>query len=1110
MSFFLRVVEASPSLYEPDDTTSYGWMGFVFAQAQQVGPSYGYFHIADLWTLNVAPSGFLVFAPRRPANPATFVTRFWAAPFAKQNPSLGLPAWVPNPDDEQLIVSGIDMAFGAMGVQTTGSGSVLAFGGSFSFSIPSGGAVKPGTDDTLTIQGVQPGFGLAMANGSSMYGFENWLTLPLSGPSRGQIQLTATSGIDPSAGAADLAQHFFYPVAGGTTLDTSLAVLRYPLFDVGPTGPKLSFDVSLDPADPFNPDRTSFAFQSGAPALTSGFTTAMGQQVNLTPLAGSSLVFQPLPTQLTNGVPTGPGGAPVGSCLTACGQFQVSLTPATPDGSARILGGLSGAEYNVAASAPPIMEFVVGQPALALTDPTTASASSIVGLDDGGGLAVTAWTQLVSPAKAQTLEYCSQPQQSPFYAASGGSTNWLFGYAETPMWSGNGPTPLMPSVGYGLTSSQSDFVQYTAMDQHVLAPARWQAALDAQSETVQPPAVMVTGGGLLVTQAQGALPSVVIASTVDNAGTTHTFELANASPKLMAALQASQVFLVASRPTDANGNSLFTVNGDVAITDWSFSLDYTTTQAQPILIMKFGSASIATLAGQIGAWTEGQTFNEDPTAIQTLLASMIATATTNAASSDPELSAMYTAVAQAFNDPNWNGVLVLNPVLPGLPAVVQGVASGLPVGQALIGNHVGVRVNDLGQDAHGNPSITRSAVFALVDYEAPAATNASSSSLPYAFQVNYLRALFENAQLRIFDCQIELVINELFGVPAVLRAGNADAPSNAVTIQGTYQAKPSASGSADQQGSYAFVSLAPVEFRLAYERMTTFVTNPVITIALFEKIQYAPYSTGTQQQRTAKGSVASQAVASRFAFWGWFAFGPPLPVQGKSGPDLFDYDQLSFGNLGLIMRSHTPPVTGDPTWSLDTSHISFDLSSSQLRPGLANDLPVSLVALVADDSGSLTPSSFGCMPLALSANAPQQVSSANYALVYRLDLGGAGAMAPLTQNLIATIVVAWQPGGGMFAGIGIPGLGPQSLLPLQGVMPITIGGFGIAQDANGRLILQMTNCTASFLGGAVPPSPLAFTLNAVGVPQGANNTLIWFGEAVPTPASPKQLTTTAS
>ena len=55
-------------------------------------------------------------------------------------------------------------------------------------------------------------------------------------------------------------------------------------------------------------------------------------------------------------------------------------------------------------------------------------------------------------------------------------------------------------------------------------------------------------------------------------------------------------------------------------------------------------------------------------------------------------------------------------------------------------------------------------MFALVDYEKtpPKAPQSLNIGIKYNFEVEYLRALFTNSELRSFSCQINLTINNLF------------------------------------------------------------------------------------------------------------------------------------------------------------------------------------------------------------------------------------------------------------------------------------------------------------------------------------------------------------
>jgi len=310
-----------------------------------------------------------------------------------------------------------------------------------------------------------------------------------------------------------------------------------------------------------------------------------------------------------------------------------------------------------------------------------------------------------------------------------------------------------------------------------------------------------------------------------------------------------------------------------------------------------------------------------------------------------------------------------------------------------------------------------------------------------------------------------------------------DAPVNAIRIRGAYQARPDASGAPGEAGIYSFVTDEPARFRLAYERVAV-VKAQILHQINFTKIQFAPLSS------------QGDAVYSRFAFWGDLAFTAPGNPAALTGPDLFDFDSLQIANLGLIMASHVPPQPGDPSWSLDVASLAFDLSTSGLRAGLAYDLPVKLQRLAYDPNGSLTPASFGCTPLVLPAESLPQGDTASFVLVYQIDLGQPGAFAPSSRSLIATLITGWQPDGTYFAALGIPGLGPQNQLPLQGIMPLSVASFGLSMVPPGatkqQIAIQFTSCTVSFLGTAIPPMPGVFDISLFGKPPYPPSSILWF------------------
>jgi hypothetical protein len=255
------------------------------------------------------------------------------------------------------------------------------------------------------------------------------------------------------------------------------------------------------------------------------------------------------------------------------------------------------------------------------------------------------------------------------------------------------------------------------------------------------------GGTVGLTTADPPPAGITIARTTDAQGGAHVLSLELPTPALQAAMEQSSHFVVITRSTAAGGSPaapLFVVNGDAAIGDWRFALDLADQDdAATILVFKAASGStVRTLAGQLTAWAEPGVFNADPQATQARLVKIVETAIANAA--DPALAPWYGDVATALTDPAWNGVLVLNPSLTGLPAFVQARAAP---GQRLAAHHLRIANPPPATGAAG------SSVAGLIDYpRAPVLAVVSPGDVvPLLLD---LRALFVNSALALYEAQV--------------------------------------------------------------------------------------------------------------------------------------------------------------------------------------------------------------------------------------------------------------------------------------------------------------------------------------------------------------------
>ena len=241
---------------------------------------------------------------------------------------------------------------------------------------------------------------------------------------------------------------------------------------------------------------------------------------------------------------------------------------------------------------------------------------------------------------------------------------------------------------------------------------------------------------------------IAIARTTDAQGEPHVLSLELPAPALQAAMGQNSHFVVITRSTGVANNlvtPLFVVNGDVAIADWRFGLDFAAPdEAAPILVFKAAGGTVRTLVAQLSAWAEPGVFNADPKATQARLLKIVETAIANAA--DPALAPFYGDVAKALTDPGWNGVLVLNPSLPSLPAVVQG---RVPQAQRLAAHHLRIELPPLATDPAGH------SISGLIDYpRAPVLAAAGQGDNIPALLVE-LRALFVNSGLALYEAQVK-------------------------------------------------------------------------------------------------------------------------------------------------------------------------------------------------------------------------------------------------------------------------------------------------------------------------------------------------------------------
>jgi len=252
----------------------------------------------------------------------------------------------------------------------------------------------------------------------------------------------------------------------------------------------------------------------------------------------------------------------------------------------------------------------------------------------------------------------------------------------------------------------------------------------------------------------------------------------NLAPSIDAMLHRESSFAVISTLTDRNGEPLFGFadpDDEIEISKWIFSLSPAgladPTGNPPILIFKSREGSVPELAQDISLWTNATELNSGsytPDEARVFIQRTIGDAK-QAVAGDPK--SLYAAFVNAVIDPSFVGILALNCnlKLSLLPSSIQTLLCGLTkqVDGKTVSNidnfrahHIGIQFCGPPSQAGPQPTIRQSSFFGLVDYEKPAADGVQSTAapappVPPGFEVEYLRALFSNSALTVFQFRTE-------------------------------------------------------------------------------------------------------------------------------------------------------------------------------------------------------------------------------------------------------------------------------------------------------------------------------------------------------------------
>lgn len=390
----------------------------------------------------------------------------------------------------------------------------------------------------------------------------------------------------------------------------------------------------------------------------------------------------------------------------------------------------------------------------------------------------------------------------------------------------------------------------------------------------------------------------------------------------------------------------------------------------------------------------------------------------------------YDALRAALNDPDWNGVLVLDMSInpSNLPAQIKGLMGGIDKDE-FRADHVGFpvqRVRDSGSNPKANP-------FAAVTYESKPLE--PDQSKQYEFNVKKLAAGFAAGKLQDFDCELELRIGQLFGDDGLtLTKNGTTVETNVVTLEGSYERRTEKGSSVEV---YKFLSKDHLEIRMQDD-------FPLIKTLRIDEIGY---SAKVIPPKVNGPSV--EKVEGKFLIDGDMDF-KPLDLGLGDNFDFFDIEKVKFGDLAIDM-SFIIDALGNinlPKLFFSPGALRFDFLSGEKKPGgggFFGSFPLKWKGFGLLSSGL----KLGDIDFVSIALKNEFSIETEFFLTFELDMGSFGSLGSLLKDFKMELALAFGFNKGKFAlelGMAFPSSPAGSLdINFQGVLELKAKKYELVQ-----------------------------------------------------------------
>ncbi|PGX17477.1 hypothetical protein COE08_21610 [Priestia megaterium] len=875
--------------------------------------------------------------------------------------------------------------------------------------------------------------------------------LPFDGPDRGSLRFKLRAIQNQFYDVFDVRFKYFYPDGGSKCP----AALDFSMFKKTNEENYLNFEVAIDPVDPWDTrgntriPRTFLAFTSDNPNLYTYYSTQFGHEVSLQPSAlfvdeprkpykqpkddCALFVFSPqLKDEVTSKYPvyTVPRGA-----YHIIVSELVGLAPMLT----QLLCGLTGTETIecVPKSAGYKGDTLWFQPKMPAYAPGFSISESI-SQDSSARLlkgdCLTSWMTVrrLEPRLDLAhlrIQYLSQPEDDSLFRLQDMQTRTTTLYqpalVDLTATDENFFFPVVPLAGV-----VNDLP--ILLEEEILSLVR-KEIMDVQSLRLDNLGIQIAGEdgesltpqGLLVKEQNRQWSQLILAKNEEAKlnGNSPCLQFNGVGNTLRNALLTSQLFLVISQE-----GSYDEFLNQIPIAGWPFRINISSSNKdgyRNVFVIKYCDGSLDERIKDPKKWTNPHLFNEDPDDLSRWLKAHCHNIDCTKKNT--------TKFLEILHDPLWNGIIAfkVDVRLDAMPADLSGLLAGFNDPSALFAHHFGIQFNRVMPKGDGTTGLEMekiSSMFAYIDYK----DETCEPPLVSEFKVCKLEALFDNSKLNNFDAELQLKVDELFGI-------RVDGGSKIVNFKGNYE---------DHDGvpTYSFYSTNPVEIKLNNK----ILGGVTLSKATFKTIKNDP-----------------DEIQTRFSFWG------NLQFSERDDMDVFSYKKLPFSDLGI--RMNLPRSLGrlvNPSFSFDAGQMTVDLGESVLRSGsFGEKFPIQLTGFKSGISpASLEASGFQSIDLQLSGGRSQNsvLQEEWYGLEYNLDLGSLGHLSS-ANSLRSDLIIAWSSSGNHYLGLRIPNLGMnQLMMSLEQVLNTHVNGLRLGKKDNAYYLL-LENISHNFLGKTVQP-----------------------------------------